>query len=117
MPKINHHISLETKRKMRIRSKLHGTSERPRLSLYRSNMHTYLQVIDDVAGKTLASAHDKAHFGKMTKTERAVAAAKSIAEQLQKQNIKALVFDRGGYRYHGRVKAVADAMRAAGVEV
>jgi large subunit ribosomal protein L18 len=99
----------------RIRRKLAGTGERPRLNVYRSLNHIYAQVIDDQKGETLVSASSI----KM-KTGGNVAAAKEIgktvAELAVKQGIKRVVFDRGGYLYHGRVKALADAARAAGLE-
>jgi large subunit ribosomal protein L18 len=99
----------------RIRRKLAGTGERPRLNVYRSLNHIYAQVIDDHKGETLVSASSI----KM-KTGGNVAAAKeigkTIAELAVQQGIKKVVFDRGGYLYHGRVKALADAARAAGLE-
>ena len=99
----------------RIRRKLAGTGERPRLNVYRSLNHIYAQVIDDQKGETLVSASTI----KM-KTGGNVAAAKEIgktvAELAVKQGIKKVVFDRGGYLYHGRVKALADAAREAGLE-
>ena len=99
----------------RIRRKLAGTAERPRLNVYRSLNHIYAQVIDDQKGETLVSASSI----KM-KTGGNVAAAKEIgkavAELAVQQGIKRVVFDRGGYLYHGRVKALADAARAAGLE-
>ena len=99
----------------RIRRKLSGTGERPRLNVYRSLNHIYAQVIDDQKGETLVSASSI----KM-KTGGNVAAAKEIgkavAELAVQQGIKKVVFDRGGYLYHGRVKALADAARAAGLE-
>ena len=99
----------------RIRRKLSGTTERPRLNVYRSLGHIYAQVIDDQKGETLVSASTL----KM-KTGGNVAAAKEIgktvAELAVKQGIKKVVFDRGGYLYHGRVKALADAAREAGLE-
>jgi large subunit ribosomal protein L18 len=99
----------------RIRRKLAGTTERPRLNVYRSLNHIYAQVIDDQKGETLVSASSI----KM-KTGGNVAAAKEIgktvAELAVQQGIKKVVFDRGGYLYHGRVKALADAARAAGLE-
>jgi len=102
----------------RIRRKVRGTAERPRLAIYRSVAHIYAQVIDDSAGKTLASASS---VDKGTRTNGGnVAAAKAIgklvAERAKEKGIKQVVFDRGGYRYHGRVKALADAARAAGLE-
>jgi len=99
----------------RIRRKLAGTTERPRLNVYRSLNHIYAQVIDDQKGETLVSSSTI----KM-KTGGNVAAAKEIgktvAELAVKQGIKKVVFDRGGYLYHGRIKALADAAREAGLE-
>jgi large subunit ribosomal protein L18 len=99
----------------RIRQKLAGTSERPRLNVYRSLNHIYAQVIDDQTGATLVEASTI----KM-KTGGNVAAAKEIgktvAERAVEKGIKAVVFDRGGYLYHGRIKALADAAREAGLE-
>jgi large subunit ribosomal protein L18 len=117
----------------RIRVRLQGTAERPRLAVFRSVAHIYVQVIDDTLGKTLVSASsvDKgeqpAKAAKAAKSAKAsrtgggnVAAAKSIgklvAERAKEKGIKKVVFDRGGYPYHGRVKALADAARAAGLE-
>jgi large subunit ribosomal protein L18 len=102
----------------RIRRKLSGTTERPRLAVFRSVAHIYAQVIDDVAGTTLVSASS---VDKGAKTDGGnVAAAKTIgtlvAERAKEKGIKSVVFDRGGYQYHGRVKALADAARAAGLE-
>jgi large subunit ribosomal protein L18 len=102
----------------RIRHKLRGTAERPRLAIYRSVAHIYAQVIDDNGGTTLVSASS---IDKTAKTNGGnVAAAKAIgklvAERAREKGIKQVVFDRGGYRYHGRVKALADAARAAGLE-
>jgi large subunit ribosomal protein L18 len=101
----------------RIRQKMAGTAERPRLNVYRSLSHIYVQVIDDQKGETLASASTLAL---KVKTGGNVAAAKEIgkavAEQAVKQGIKKVVFDRGGYLYHGRIKALADAAREAGLE-
>lgn len=104
----------------RIRGKMSGTAERPRLNVYRSLNHIYTQLIDDQTGVTLVSASSK---GKKTE-EKAyggnVAAAKLvgklIAERAQEKGIKRIVFDRGGYLYHGRVKALAEAAREAGLE-
>ena len=100
----------------RIRQKMAGTAERPRLNVYRSLSHIYAQVIDDQKGETLVSASTLAL---KVKTGGNVAAAKEIgkavAEQAVKQGIKKVVFDRGGYLYHGRVKALADAAREGGL--
>jgi large subunit ribosomal protein L18 len=102
----------------RIRKKLQGTSERPRLNVYRSLNHIYVQVIDDLNGKTLVSASSSEGEGK--KTGGNVAAAKSvgktIAERAKAKGITKVVFDRGGYIYHGRVKALADAAREGGLQ-
>ena len=101
----------------RIREKLSGTGERPRLNVYRSLNHIYAQVIDDETGKTLVSASS---LGMKLKSGGNVAAAKQIgktvAERAAEKGIKRVVFDRGGYLYHGRVKAVAEAAREAGLE-
>ena len=101
----------------RIREKLAGTGERPRLNVYRSLNHIYAQVIDDQKGETLVSASTLAMN---LKTGGNVAAAKEIgkavAEKAVEKGIKRVVFDRGGYLYHGRIKALADAAREAGLE-
>ena len=102
----------------RIRRKLAGTAERPRLAIFRSVAHIYAQVIDDVAGATVVSASTVDKGGKTNGGN--VAAAKAIgqlvAERAKEKGIKNVVFDRGGYQYHGRVKALADAAREAGLE-
>ncbi|MGC9223180.1 MAG: 50S ribosomal protein L18 [Terracidiphilus sp.] len=101
----------------RIREKLSGTAERPRLNVYRSLNHIYAQLIDDRKGETLVSAST---IAMKLKTGGNVAAArevgKAVAEQAVAKGVKQVVFDRGGYLYHGRVKALADAARAAGLE-
>jgi len=101
----------------RIREKISGTEARPRLNVYRSLNHIYAQVIDDSKGVTVVSASSKAA---KLKTGGNVAAAKEIgklvAERAQEKGIKKVVFDRGGYLYHGRIKALADAAREAGLE-
>jgi len=122
MQKIKQNLTLAEKRARRVRGKISGTAERPRLTVFRSNKYTYLQVIDDQAGKTLAAASDvsvkKAGVkldGK--KMENAVVVAQELFKQLKTKKISAIRFDRGSYRYHGRLKAVADALREAGIEV
>ncbi len=115
--KVNHNISQATRRKLRVRAKLHGTAERPRVSVFRSNQHTALQAIDDVRGATLVAAGEHELTEKITKGARAVAVAKILAEKLKKAKIEAVIFDRGSYKYHGRVKAVADALRESGIQV
>jgi large subunit ribosomal protein L18 len=108
----------------RIRKKLAGTEERPRLNVYRSENHIYAQVIDDAQGKTLVSATSvekgKGIKGDKRPTGGNVSSAKEvgklIAERAKQKGINKVVFDRGGYLYHGRVKALADAAREAGLE-
>ena len=108
----------------RIRKKLQGTAERPRLNVYRSVNHIYAQLIDDSKGVTLVNASSlelgKAADGKKHVTGGNIAAAKqvgkTIAERAKSNGVKQVVFDRGGYLYHGRVKALADAAREAGLE-
>lgn len=104
----------------RIRKKLLGTSERPRLNVYRSLNHLYVQVIDDLKGVTLVSA-SSAEGNKESRTSggnvaRAKAVGKTVAERAKAKGIDKVVFDRGGYIYHGRVKAMADAAREAGLK-
>jgi len=105
----------------RVRQTVSGTPERPRLSVYRSLTHLYAQVIDDTTGRTLisASSNDK-ESRKQMKGGGNVAAAKvvgkTVAERARQKGISQVVFDRGGYRYHGRVKALADAAREAGLK-
>jgi large subunit ribosomal protein L18 len=108
------------KRHMRIRRRLTGTSERPRLCVYRSNKHIYVQIVDDSQAKTLvaASTLDAELKGKVDKSwdkEGAKAVGKLVANRAKKQGIENVVFDRGGYIYHGRVAAVAEAAREAGL--
>jgi large subunit ribosomal protein L18 len=102
----------------RIRRKLSGTAARPRLAVFRSVAHIYAQVIDDVAGATVVSAStvDKTARTKGGNVAAAKAIGKLVAERAREKGIKSVVFDRGGYQYHGRVKALADAARAAGLE-
>jgi large subunit ribosomal protein L18 len=102
----------------RIRNKLSGSNERPRLAIFRSVAHIYAQVIDDAAGRTLVSASSVDKGGKTNGGNVAAAKAigKLVAERAKEKGIKSVVFDRGGYQYHGRVKALADAARAAGLE-
>ena len=96
------------KRHTRVRSKIQGTAERPRLAVYRSNAHISAQVIDDVAGVTLAAAS--------TYKEAARAIGKLVAERAKAKGISAVVFDRGGYVYHGRVSELAEGAREGGLE-
>jgi large subunit ribosomal protein L18 len=105
-----------TRRRTKIRKKISGTGECPRLSVFRSNSGLFLQIIDDSKGKTIMSADSKEIKVKGTKMEISLALGKLIAEKALAKNIKQIVFDRGGYRFHGRVKAVADGAREVGLE-
>jgi len=110
--------------KFRIRKRVRGTEARPRLTVFRSVAHVYVQVVDDATGRTIASAStvDAAVKGSLPKAARggnvagATAIGKTIAERLLEKGVKQVVFDRNGFLYHGRVKAVADAAREAGLE-
>lgn len=109
------------RRHNRVRSKLSGTSERPRLNVFRSDKHIYAQVIDDDAGHTLAAASTidtdlQSEVEGKSKTDRAKLVGELVAKRAQDKGVKQVVFDRGGYKYHGRVKALADAAREAGLE-
>jgi large subunit ribosomal protein L18 len=109
------------RRKLRIRTKISGSAERPRLTVFRSARHIYAQVVDDTAGKTLASASTLSRDLKSTLTEDdKTAAAKKVGALLAKmcleKKIDKVVFDRNGYLYHGRIKALADAAREAGLK-
>ncbi len=100
----------------RVRSKIVGTSERPRLAVFRSLNHIDVQLIDDASGKTLVAATDRnLQADKVTKTERAFQIGKLIAEKAKAKNISSVVFDRRDKRYHGRVKAVAEGAREGGL--
>lgn len=105
--------------KRRIRKSVSGTSSRPRLTVYRSNKQIYAQLIDDVSGKTLASASSEKNEAaqKVAKTEQAGIVGKEIAEKAKKAGIETVVFDRNGYLYHGRVKALAEAAREGGLKL
>lgn len=108
---------LRLKRHRRIRGKISGTAERPRLSIFRSNKNIYAQLIDDVAGVTLASASTlDENVSDATKLEQAAAVGKAIAEAAKDKNISTVVFDRSGYLYHGRIQALADAARENGLD-
>ena len=104
--------------KKRIRKNISGTSSRPRLSVFRSNKQIYAQVIDDVKGVTItsASSHVKDSAQKVNKTDQAKLIGKEIAEKASKAGIKEVVFDRNGYLYHGRVKALAESARENGLK-
>ncbi len=122
--RLNYHNKSERKlksrmkKRVRIRKKVFGTTERPRLSVFRSASHIYAQVIDDTCGKTLASASTV--MGKVSEDKSGKDTAAGIGTEIAKlalqKNISSVVFDRGGYLYHGRIKALADAAREAGLK-
>jgi large subunit ribosomal protein L18 len=104
------------KRHRRLRTRIAGTADRPRLAVYRSLNQIYAQVIDDVTGRTLAAASSlEAKDGKAKKADAATAVGAKIAAKAKAAGIDEVIFDRGGYRYHGRVKALADAARSNGL--
>ena len=108
-------------RQARVRRKVRGTAERPRLSVFRSGKHMYAQIITDAAGKTVLAVSTltpelKAQLGKTATVDAAKEVGKLVARRCQEKGITRVVFDRGGNLYHGRVKAVADAARKAGLE-
>jgi large subunit ribosomal protein L18 len=111
-------VTRRAKIKRRIRKKITGTSEMPRLSVFRSNKQIYAQIIDDSTGKTLVAAssiNNKAVKG--TKIEQAAVVGKEVAEKAVKAGIEKAVFDRNGYLYHGRVKSLADSAREGGLKL
>ncbi len=120
MPEIDRRVA-RLRRHKHVRKHVTGTPERPRLNVFRSLRHIYAQVIDDSQGRTLVSASTVdpevvAQIEGMNKTEQASAVGKLLAARALDQGIKKVVFDRGGYKYHGRVKALADAAREGGLE-
>jgi large subunit ribosomal protein L18 len=102
--------------KAHIRTKVSGTAEKPRLTVFRSNTQIYAQIIDDVKGVTLAAASSLGNKEKITKTEQAAVVGKLIAKNALEAGVKEVVFDRNGYLYHGRVKQLADAAREGGLK-
>ena len=109
-------VERRIKIKYRVRNKISGTPERPRMSVFRSNKQIYVQLIDDLTGTTLASASSLGMTEKMTKVEQAAKDGELIAKKAQEAGITTVVFDRNGYLYHGRVKEVADAARNGGLK-
>ena len=107
---------IRSRRATRIRSRIRGTAERPRLSVFRSNQHTYAQVIDDQIRKTLVSVSTKSLGKKAKKGELATALGEAISKKAITAGIRKIVFDKGPYAYHGRVRAVAEAARKAGLQ-
>jgi large subunit ribosomal protein L18 len=104
------------RRRRRVRAKVRGTAERPRLAVFRSNKGVQAQLIDDVAGHTLAAVNwTEAELKELGRMEQASKAGQLLAERAKGAGVESVVFDRGGYRYHGRVKALADGAREAGL--
>jgi large subunit ribosomal protein L18 len=101
--------TLRQQRKLRVRKKIYGTAQRPRLAVFRSNKFIYAQIIDDVQGKTIVSAYGAKNIND------AFEVGKAIAEKAKAKKIGQVIFDRGGYRYHGRVKSVAEGAREGGL--
>jgi large subunit ribosomal protein L18 len=122
MNKQSQKIERRNRRSTRVRSVVSGSAERPRLAVFRANQNIYAQLIDDVSGKTLAQASTLKSKGAAkstatgSKSDSAAAVGKAIAEKAIELKIKAVVFDRGGFKYHGRVKALAEAARGAGLQ-
>ena len=102
-------------RKIRVRAKLFGTKERPRLSVFRSNKYIYAQLINDDKGETVASVYENELKTKGNKTEKAKELGILLAKKSSEKKIKSVIFDRGGYKYHGRVKALAEGAREGGL--
>jgi len=110
-------MSDRIKRHKKIRAKISGVLERPRLSVFRSSMHIYAQIIDDESGKTLVASSDlKLKKGKETKSELAKNVGLEIAKKAKEKNIESVVFDRGGHKFHGRVKLLADGAKEGGLK-
>lgn len=113
-------VQARKRRHTRVRKTVAGVEGRPRLNVFRSSAHIYAQVIDDLAGHTLAAASDtdaalQAELDGKTKSERAAVVGRAIAERAKSKGVEQVVFDRGGFLYHGRVKALAEAAREAGL--
>jgi large subunit ribosomal protein L18 len=117
MAKSRRRESAVQRRHRRVRKKVSGTATRPRLAVFRSNRHVYVQLVDDVAARTLAHAADGEVTGANGKTEIAKGVGKLIAQRAKQQGIEQAVFDRGGRLYHGRVAAVADGAREEGLQI
>ncbi len=107
--------NLKNKRHFKLRKRISGTQERPRVAVFRSAQHIYAQVIDDTAGQTIAFGSDL-KLSETVKKERAYQVGKKLAEQCLKKKVKQVVFDRGGFLYHGRVAEIARGLREGGLE-
>lgn len=108
-------VTGRARRRMRIRKKVHGTAERPRLCVFRSAKHIYAQVVDDTHGKTIAHA-SSVSGGSGNKVDAAKLVGSTVAKACIEKGVEQVVFDRGGYRYHGRVRALAESAREAGLK-
>lgn len=109
-------VRSRTRRHRRVRKKIVGTPDRPRLTVYRSNRHVYAQLIDDVAGRTIAAASTLVEAGGDDPTGRARRVGKALAGRAREAGIEKVSFDRGGFKYHGQVRAVAEGAREGGLE-
>lgn len=121
MAKFKSKAQARLRRKRRIRAKIFGTAERPRLSVFRSTKHIYAQVIDDTTGSTLAASSDlspalKADLNGLKKSERATKVGEHLASLCKEKGIESVIFDRNGFIYHGRIKALADGAREGGLK-
>lgn len=123
MGKTNLRYVARKRRHVRVRKQVNGTPERPRLNVFRSTSHIYAQVIDDVKGMTLVAAsslepkiRDAEELRDKTRIDKAAAVGKLLAERAEQAGINHVVFDRGGYKYHGRIKALAESSREAGLK-
>lgn len=123
MTKTNAKNSHRIRRHARLRAKVSGTAERPRVAVFKSNQHMYIQVIDDIAHKTLIGMNDEKMKGggapkeAGAKEKKAFALGETVAEKLKGMKVAQAVFDRGGFKYHGRIKAVAEGIRAGGIKL
>ncbi len=119
MDKATNKVKRRERRRIGIRKRIGGTGERPRLSIYKSLNHMYAQIIDDLAGRTIVSASTSDKDVKLEKTGNSAAAAAvgaRLAEKAKAKGVSKVVFDRGGFKYHGRVKALGEAARKAGLK-
>ena len=115
---VTHAPARRLKRRRRVRAKVHGSAERPRVSVFRSNRGIFAQLVDDDSGRTLASVNwTESDLRSLKKMEQAEQAGKALAERAKAAGVERAVFDRGGYRYHGRVKAFAEGVREGGLTV
>ena len=115
---VTHAPARRLKRRRRVRAKVHGSAERPRISVFRSNRGVFAQLIDDDSGRTLASVNwTESDLRSLKPMEQAAKAGELLAERAKSAGVESAVFDRGGYQYHGRVKAFAEGVREGGLAV